>query len=223
MPENKLTKFYAILRKRNGHQHWWPGETPFEVIIGAILTQSCSWTNVETAIGNIKRADALSPLVLERMPLAALGKLVRPTGYYKQKAKKIKSFLAYFKTYRYSIKSLRKRSMPELRGELLGVWGIGPETADSILCYALDKPAFVIDAYTRRLLFRLGLTAEDASYDTLQRFCIERVPVSRAVYNDFHAQIVVHCKAFCRTVPKCVECPLRSALCLYPNKRQTPR
>lgn len=209
MPLRSPLVIYRILRSAYGHQHWWPGDTPFEIMLGAILTQSCAWSNVELAIANIKKAKALSPSKLLVMQRSRLATLIRPSGYFNQKAKKIRAFLTYFqKRFGMNIRAMKKRPTAELRDELLAVWGIGKETADSMLCYALDRPVLVIDAYTRRLFHRLGHTADDASYDVLQTFLTSRLPRSAALYNDLHAQIVIHCKEICRTKPKCSICIL---------------
>ncbi len=215
MPVSTPRIIYRVLRSHYGHQHWWPGDTPFEIILGAILTQSCSWSNVEKAIMNIKHVRALSPKTLIAMPLSRLASLVRPSGYFNQKAKKIRAFLSFFSAqYGSSIARMKKKRLAPLREELLSIWGVGKETADSILCYALSKPALVIDAYTRRLFHRLGHTAEDASYDELQDYLTARLPRSTALYNDFHAQVVIHCKDVCRTKPKCDRCTL-SKICRW--------
>jgi endonuclease III related protein len=202
---------YGSLLLRYGRQHWWPADTPFEVCIGAILTQSTSWTNVERAIGNLKAAGLLSPEGIGGTPKERLSALIRPSLYHNVKARKLHEFVAFLGRYG-SVQDMRARPLPELRDELLEVWGIGPETADSILLYALGKPTFVVDAYTRRVVSRLGLLAEDATYQQMKAFFESNLPRSAPRYNEYHALIVRHGKDVCKTKPRCGECCLR-AMC----------
>lgn len=208
--KKKLLKIYNLLYDHFGPQHWWPGETPFEVIIGAILTQSANWSNVELAIANLKRAKVLSPKALYTINNRRLEKLIRPSGYFRAKAKKVKAFVRHLmKNYNGSLKRMFKKSIPELRKELLSVYGIGPETADSIICYAANKPTFVIDAYTIRMGHRAKLFKTD-DYDEVKAFFEDNLPARLKLFNEYHALIVALGKYYCRpTRPGCRRCPLR--------------
>lgn len=205
-----LLEIYRILRSHFGYRHWWPGQTPFEVMIGAILTQNTSWANVEKAIGNLKQRNLLDPQKMAGLELNELALLIKPSGYFNQKALKLKAFLDFFLAppVSGSIKKMRKIPLEKMRQCLLGVKGIGPETADSILLYALNKPVFVVDAYTRRILSRLGLVPEKTSYEDLQKFFEQNLPKSIRLYNDYHAQLVELGKTYCRKKPLCKNCPL---------------
>src|SRR5450759_986140 len=166
--EQQLTDIYARLYARFGAQRWWPGDSAFEVIVGAILTQNTAWTNVEKAMTNLKRARLLHPARMHRATTARLARLIRPSGYFNLKAKKLKAFTRYlFAAHRGNLARLFRLDTATLRAELLAVYGIGPETADSIILYAARQPIFVIDAYMRRVCARLGLARDDASYDEL--------------------------------------------------------
>lgn len=213
LPEIKppaLKAVYRVLRKAHGHQHWWPGDSPYEVMIGAILTQNTAWTNVEKALANLKNAGVLSARSMRRMPLKRLAALIRPAGYPNLKAARLKNFLLFYeREYGSSIRNMRAETTPVLRARLLSVHGIGPETADAIALYAAQKPAFVIDAYTRRIFSRHGLFAEGESYDAWRTLFMKALPRSRALFNDFHAQIVLLAKRYCRASrPLCEGCPL---------------
>jgi len=212
---NPIARFFAVLLRRYGPQHWWPADTPFEVIVGAILTQSTAWTNVEKAIANLKRAGMLSARGLEALPEADLARLIRPSGYYNQKAKKLKVFLEYLRRrHRGSLARMFRLPASQLRGELLELHGIGEETADSILLYAGGRPAFVVDAYTRRIARRHGLieassSRHPASYHDIQALFERHLPRRAAVYNEFHALLVETGKRHCfRRDPQCAGCPL---------------
>jgi len=205
-----LLRVYHKLRKTFGHQSWWPGETPFEVMIGAILTQNTSWTNVEKAIRNFKKAGLLSFLKMKKLSHGRLAQLIRPAGYYNVKADRIRSFLRFFQLkYQGSVLKMRKEDLPTARENLLRVKGIGPETADSILLYALDKPVFVIDAYTKRIFSRHRLAKAGDSYDEWKGIFEKALPAKTSLFNDYHAQIVRLAKEFCRTRPRCEGCPLK--------------
>ncbi|MBI4126467.1 MAG: endonuclease III domain-containing protein [Deltaproteobacteria bacterium] len=206
---NKLLEAYRLLSDSFGPRHWWPAETPFEVMVGAILTQNTNWKNVEKAIENLKKAQVLSPQKLYNLPPTTLAKLIQPAGYFRVKAKRLRHFLKYFlETYGGDVKKMEAGSLEKLRAELLGVNGIGPETADSILLYALNKPIFVIDAYTKRVLNRHGLCAEDDGYEELQNIFMDNLKPDVSLYNEYHALVVEVGKEFCRTTPKCSQCPL---------------
>lgn len=205
----ELPEVYRVLRTAFGHQRWWPGETPFEVMIGAILTQNTAWTNVEKAIANLRKNGQLSFRALCRLPASRIAKMIRPAGYFNVKARRLKCFVEFLaRECGGDLSLLRSQPMPVLREKLLGVNGIGPETADSILLYALEKKSFVIDAYTRRIFSRHGLMAEDEPYEAWRAALMRALPSSRGLYNDYHAQIVQTAKTFCRKKPRCGECPL---------------
>lgn len=194
-----------------GEQHWWPGEGPFEVLVGAVLTQSTNWRNVEKAIANLKKAGVLNVENLAEMPEAQTAAMVRPSGYYHVKAKKLKSLCSWLKTrFGGRLDRLFALETAELRKELLGVYGIGAETADSIILYAAGKPVFVVDAYTRRILGRLRLGPGDDSYTALQTYFMNNLPHDAGLFNEFHALLVRHGKEVCRkSAPLCSECCLK--------------
>lgn len=202
-------RIYETMHRHGGHQRWWPADSPFEVMVGAILTQNTSWSNVEKAILNLKRAKVLTPQKLNQAPPKKLLEWLRPSGFFNIKAKRLKSFLAYFKNrYRFSLGRMKKIELSQLRQELLRVKGIGPETADSILLYALGRPVFVIDAYTRRVFSRHGLIQPDLPYEEIRKWFEANLPSSKELFNDYHAQIVRVGKYFCRKTPDCSKCPL---------------
>jgi endonuclease-3 related protein len=204
-----LTDIYRRLLDRFGPQHWWPAEEPFEVIVGAILTQSAAWGNVEKAMANLKKAEALSSAKLRRLQLPKLAKMVHPCGYYNAKALKLKSFAFWLGNhYNDDLDSLFAVDTDDLRQQLLSVHGIGRETADSILLYAAGKPVFVIDAYTRRILSRIGLVPAKDSYGGYQAFFMEHLPPDAAMFNEYHALLVRLGKDFCRRRPLCPQCCL---------------
>ncbi len=205
-----LQQFYAALYEALGPQHWWPARTRFEVIVGAILTQSTAWVNVEQAITNLRRARLLTPRALEGVPLARLARLIRPSGYFRQKAKKLKEFVRFLrKNFSGSLNPMFRRPTGELREMLLGVHGIGPETADSILLYAGGHPLFVVDAYTKRILLRHGLTNQKASYEEIRQVFERNLPRDPKLYNEYHALLVQVGKNWCRPrVALCDQCPL---------------
>ncbi len=204
-----LTEIYDKMFARFGPQHWWPGGTPFEVMVGAILTQNTNWGNVEKAIGNLKRRGVLEARKLLKLPPAQLAELIRPAGYFNIKTQRLRNFLSYFvETYGGDVGRMRKRPVATLREELLAVKGIGRETADSILLYALEKPIFVIDAYTHRALSRHFLITEEADYDEMQQLMMSSFPEDTAHYNEYHALLVRIGKEFCKPKPQCENCPL---------------
>jgi endonuclease-3 related protein len=204
-----LPDIYRKLFKRFGPQHWWPAGEPFEVIVGAILTQSTAWTNVEKAITNLKAAGKLSSRALRDMPLTELAALIRPSGYYNVKARKLKAFTAWFgQRYNNSLNKMFSGDTALLRKELLDIYGIGDETADSILLYAGNKPVFVIDAYTRRIIDRLGLSPQNNSYAAYQSLFMSNLPPDAALFNEYHALFVRLGKDFCRKQPLCEKCCL---------------
>ena len=205
-----LSEMFDRLFQYYGPQHWWPGETPFEVMVGAILTQNTNWRNVEKAINNLKSASALDPVVMLELSDAHLAALIKPAGYFNVKTQRLKNFVQFLQqNYQGSIEDMRDSPTQQLREDLLSVKGIGPETADSILLYALQHPIFVIDAYTYRVLTRHFLMHEDAAYEEMQEFFVDHVPAEEAHYNEFHALLVSVGKDFCRPKPQCELCPLQ--------------
>ncbi|MDP3921391.1 MAG: endonuclease III domain-containing protein [Candidatus Omnitrophota bacterium] len=209
-----LARVYRTMRRINGHQNWWPGETSFEVIVGAILTQNTAWTNVEKAIANLKTAKKLSPCALKEMTHSSLARLIRPAGYFNVKAKRLKCFIDYlFLRYKGSLNRMFAVNGSKLREELLAVNGIGPETADSILLYAAGKAHFVIDTYTKRVFSRHHLHKLEADYHEWQSLFVAALPKSVPLFNDYHAQIVNVAKDYCKArVAHCEKCPLRTYL-----------
>lgn len=210
MRPKDLHAVYRKLFEAAGHQNWWPGESPFEIMVGAILTQNTAWTNVEKAIANLKKEKLLSPAAMDRADEKQLARAIQPSGFFNIKTRRLKNFLAYLKgRYSYSIERMRKEPMDRLRTELLAVNGIGPETADSILLYALGKTAFVIDAYTRRIFSRHGLMDSALGYEEWRSLFEKALPSETPLFNDFHAQIVLLAKRYCRSRQvDCRRCPL---------------
>jgi len=206
-----LLQIFDLLRSSYGPQHWWPGDSPFEVIVGAVLTQNTAWHNVAQAIANLKREGLLQPAALLQAEPDAVKALLAPAGYYNIKYDRLMSLLRFLDGYGTDLERLRSLPLEGLRAGLLEVKGVGPETADSILLYALQRPVFVVDAYTRRLFSRLGYGwMEAASYDQVQGFFMEALSPDTALYNEFHALIVVHSKDTCKKRPLCEGCCLRS-------------
>jgi len=208
MPE-KLALMYKKLYVSFGPQHWWPGETPFEVAVGAILTQNTNWSNVEKAIANLKKDKGLNLRALHDMSHDRLASLLRPAGYFNIKAKRLKNFISFLITeYQGSMSRMAKEDLRSIRKKLLAVNGIGPETADSIILYALEKPVFVIDAYTKRVLSRHNILEHDASYDAFQSLFHSKLRENIRLFNEYHALFVRLAKENCRTKPLCRGCPL---------------
>lgn len=210
-PEVKeiLMELYKRLFFAFGPQGWWPAESPFEVFVGAILTQNTSWRNVEKAIANLKGKGALVPEIIYEMPLEELEDLIKPSGFYKVKAKRLKEAVAFLiREFKGRMDLMAKAPLQELRSKLLEVKGIGEETADSILLYACDKPIFVVDAYTKRILSRHEITKDSSSYRELQRLFMDALPKDVALYKEYHALLVRLGKSFCRPKPRCEGCPL---------------
>lgn len=208
---DKLLNLFNKLRSEYGSQAWWPAETPFEVIIGAILVQSTAWRNVVKAIRNLREAGLLTPPKLAAISQSQLEELVRPSGYFRVKAKKLRAFLTHLEIHHgYRLDSLFAAEVFALKKELLSIYGIGNETADSIILYAAEKPIFVIDSYTQRLLSRLGWIAGNYDYDKLQSIFMNALPHDVRLYNEFHALIDRHSSRICRKTPHCQVCALRS-------------
>ena len=206
-----LQEFYAELHRAYGPQHWWPGESPTEIVIGAILTQNTNWKNVEKAIAQLRSAGLIDWAALRDIEIELLAELIRPAGYYNVKAKRLKSFVAWlWERYEGDLARLRDVPLERLREELLSVNGIGRETADSILLYALERPSFVVDAYTARLARRHRLIDEDADYERLKALFEDALPVDVSLFNEYHALIVAVGKRHCKSRAQCAGCPLEA-------------
>jgi len=206
----RINSFYKELYKRYGPQGWWPGHSALECILGAILTQNTSWTNAEKAIENLKKENLISMDKLALINADELAGLIRPSGYYNQKALKIKRFISFVvKNYGASLERMLYGDTYELRKELLGIKGIGPETADTILLYAGRLPVFVIDAYTYRVLSRHGLVPEETTYGEMQELFTDSLPKDPVIFNEYHALLVKVGKEHCKKrAPVCEGCPL---------------
>ena len=205
-----LLQIYNMLNGHFGNLQWWPGESPFEVIVGAILTQNTTWRNVETAIANLKSKNLLDPKRLFKTRDDILASLIRPSGYYRVKTKRLKAFLTFLNDgYHDSLDRLFAEELWVLREKLLTVRGIGEETADSILLYAGQKPIFVVDAYTRRILQRHDFISSETSYADIQSLFMTNLPPSAPLFNQYHALLVNTGKQFCtKKYSRCTECPL---------------
>jgi len=202
-----LKDIYKTLLNHFGSQNWWPAETPFEVIVGAILTQNTAWKNVEKSINLLKQKGLLLPEPLLSMADEELAAYIKSSGFYNLKAKRLKNFLAFFQRYNFDLDILRET--PSLREKLLSIEGIGKETADSIMLYAMNIPVFVVDAYTKRIFFRLGfINSEDASYDDVQHLFHTSLTRDVKIFNEYHALIVEMAKSYCKKKPCCNGCPL---------------
>ena len=188
-----------------GQQHWWPADSAFEMMVGAILTQNTNWQNVEKAITQLKAVDALDAQTMLDMDEARLRELIHPSGFFRQKAARLRLLCSF---YLEQGREQGIKNLPDARASLLSLNGIGPETADSMLLYALGTPVFVVDAYTRRIFARLGLTAADATYSELQEYFHAQLDKDVSLYKEFHALIVQHAKHYCRVKPLCTHCPL---------------
>jgi endonuclease-3 related protein len=213
-PQPALRTYYDTLFAAHGPQHWWPARTPFEVIVGAILTQNTSWANVEPCMESLRREKLLTVRAIEAVPSAHLAGLIRSSGYFRQKAKKLKAFVGFLRdAYQGSLSKMFRAPTPALREQLLAVHGIGPETADAILLYAGNHAVFVVDAYTRRMLERHGLTETEQRYEDIRQLFERSLPPDAALYNEFHALIVHTGKHYCRARnPRCDECALNFLL-----------
>jgi endonuclease III related protein len=204
-----LDSIYKLMFKRFGPQHWWPGDGRYEIMVGAILTQNTNWTNVTKAIDNLKRAKALSPAAIHATDVDALAELIRPAGYYNVKAKRLKNFNEWLMgRCDGDLKHLDRIEFEVLREELLTVSGVGRETADSMLLYALDRTTFVVDAYTARIFFRHFVIDADADYELIKEICEQSLPADRQFFNEYHALLVRTGKDFCKPKALCKGCPL---------------
>ncbi len=213
----KLLRVYAKLRAHYGAPNWWPAESKWEVMVGAILTQNTSWKNVEKALANLKRAAALEPERVHAMEIEQLTELIRSAGFTTSKPQRLKRLAEFFLSqYKGNAHTLRGGDLYTLRAQLLALNGIGPETADAILLYAAEQPIFVVDAYTRRIMARMGIgdIEHNASYDELQNLFMTHLPHEVTLFNEFHALLDLHAKYTCtKRAPRCTECPL-TRMCL---------
>ncbi|HLA00021.1 MAG TPA: hypothetical protein VJZ24_00115 [Thermodesulfovibrionales bacterium] len=206
---NKIIEIYHKLYHAFGSQHWWPGDSPFEIAVGAILTQNTNWANVEKAIASLKNKRALSAKGIHEMKTEKLALFIRPAGYFNVKARRLKAFIHFLiNDYHGSMGRMKNEKLDTLRTKLLNVHGIGPETADSILLYALDNPVFVIDAYTKRALSRHSVINHDESYERIQDLFHETLKRDTELFNEYHALFVRLGKTYCRKKPLCDGCPL---------------
>ncbi len=208
-----LMKYYDAMRSRFGHRAWWPGDSPLEVCVGAVLTQNTSWKNVEKAMDNLRAASALDLMKIYRMSHDELAQIIRPAGYYNVKARRLRNFVDHVvERHGADTGSLFSSTIESIREELLSINGVGPETADSIILYGARKPIFVVDAYTRRILERHGLVDKGVDYYSAQQMFHDLLQPDTALYNDFHAQIVAVGHHYCKPKPTCDDCPLQSFL-----------
>ncbi|MHC5084254.1 MAG: endonuclease III domain-containing protein [Planctomycetota bacterium] len=211
MSRQTLLDIYTRLYERYGPQDWWPGDTAFEIVVGAILTQNTNWKNVEKAITNLKSAGCLAPEKLNALPIQKLAELIRPAGYFNIKAQRLKHFLDWlFEKYDGRLESLEALPLSTLREQLLGVKGIGPETADSICLYGFGKPVFVVDTYTARIFGRHGMVEAPSGYEQIQDLFHGDLENDAVLFNEFHALIVRVGKEYCKPKPACDGCPLES-------------
>lgn len=206
-PRATILQVYRKLHIAHGPQHWWPGDSAFEIMVGAVLTQNTAWTNVEKAIANLKNAKALVPEAIVKAPHRQLAGWLKPSGYFNIKAKRLKAMCRWL-VEQGGVRKLAKLSTHDLRAALIAVYGIGPETADDIVLYAFNRPVFVIDAYTRRIFSRLGLIKGDEGYETLRHLFEKKLKPNVLLFNEYHALIVKHSKDICRKKPLCSSCCL---------------
>ncbi len=217
MEADELLKVYQQLLDHYGAQHWWPAETPFEVMVGAILTQNTSWSGVEKAIANLRSAQSLSPEAILALPHAELGELIRPSGYFNLKSRRLQNFCDWYQQHRDQVGGMNTE---KLRTSLLGINGVGLETADDILLYAFERPVFVVDTYTRRLFERVGWLSGGERYEeirTMVEDCVKGRDAADRIrlFNELHGLIVIHAKHHCKKRPECEDCPLHTS-CRYP-------
>jgi len=211
--EQRLLSIFKSLLSSFGRRNWWPGETELEIIVGAILTQNTSWKNVEKAINNMKARGVLDIDALQLISNKDLGEIIKSSGFYKQKSDRLKRIINMLHDYYdKSIDKLKLIDTHHLRNLLLNINGIGPETADSILLYALNRPIFVVDAYTKRFLKNHRLFNGDWKYNDIQQYFMSNLPPDTYLFNEFHALIVYLCQTYCKKVPECCSCPLGKEL-----------
>ena len=210
---DRLNEIYELLLEAYGPQHWWPAESPLEVLVGAVLTQNTNWQGVEKAMASLKLHNLLNPHKLQAIPTEDLARLIKPAGYYNLKARRLKNLIAFVtEAYSGDLETMGQAETGQLRKELLAVNGVGPETADSILLYALQKPVFVVDTYTYRVMNRHGLVGEQVSYDELQGLFTQHLPLDKTLFNQYHALLVRVGKLHCQRKPRCQGCPLEPLL-----------
>lgn len=208
--KEKLLFVCNCLAEYFGPLHWWPADTPFEVVIGAFLTQNTAWRNVEQAIAALKQVVPLTPQALVDLQPERLEALIRPAGFFRQKAQRLQLFSAYLlERHQGDLGAMLGGVLPQVRQTLLSLKGVGPETADAILLYAGQRPSFVVDAYTRRLLKRFGILQGDEGYEQIRNLFMDNLPHQVDLFNEYHALIVEQCKTFCRKRPLCESCPLK--------------
>lgn len=208
-----LERFYRLMSGHFGPTGWWPGGSAFEIAVGAVLVQNTAWRNVEKAIATLKRRRLLSPKAILAAPVSELEEALVPAGYFRVKTARLRSFCEFLVSrYGGSMARLARTPLPELRRELLAVHGIGHETADDIILYACHQPVFVVDAYTRRILARHGLTDPDIGYEALRKYFERRLPPDVPLYQEYHGLLVMTGNRYCRRKPRCEECPLRETL-----------
>jgi endonuclease-3 related protein len=205
---------YKQLFDHYGPQNWWPADSQIEVIIGAILTQAVNWSNVEKAISNLKEANLVNLKKLKEVKEKRLAELIKPSGYYNMKAKKLKSFVSYLDdNYDLNLNKFNKGKPETIRKKLIDIYGIGPETADSIMLYAFNQSKFVIDTYTKRIISRIGYTSEDVSYDKLKALFEKNLENDAKLFNEYHSLLVKHAKEHClKSSPLCIKCPLNKII-----------
>jgi len=210
MHNPRLMQIFSSLASHFGPLHWWPAESPFEVVVGAILTQNTAWRNVEQAIARLRAAGALTPEAIASLAPRELEEHIRPAGFFRQKAERLQLFVRHLAArHDGDLAGMLSGSLAQVRTELLALKGVGPETADSILLYAGGRPSFVVDAYTRRLFSRLGLLRGDEGYEAIRSLFMDALPAEVDLFNEYHALIVEACKVFCRKrAPLCSPCPL---------------
>lgn len=209
---DRLLRMYEALFAHFGPQDWWPAETPLEMMVGAVLTQNTNWGNVEKALANLKRENLLDVERLHRLRPEVLAERIQPAGYFRVKTKRLQNLIRFImEEYAGEVDRLLEEDTEALRSGLLGVNGIGPETADSILLYAASRPVFVVDTYTHRILFRHDLAEDQASYEDMQGLFQDSLPEDVALFQEFHALIVSAGKTYCRKTPRCEPCPLRDS------------
>ena len=210
---DKLNEIYELLLEAYGPQNWWPAESPLEVMLGAVLTQNTNWLGVEKAIANLKHKNLLNPDKLQALATEDLARLIKPAGYFNLKARRLKNLIEFVaEAYSGDLETMGQTETGQLRKELLAVNGVGPETADSILLYALERPVFVVDTYTYRVMNRHGLVGEQVSYDELQELFTQHLPLDISLFNQYHALLVRVGKLHCQPKPCCQECPLEPLL-----------
>jgi len=212
--KNRLLELFHQLQEEHGNLRWWPADTPFEVALGAILTQATAWRNVEKALDNLKAADAFTPEKIHAIPNDTLEDLLHPSGYFRVKTKKVRALVAHIVERPFDV--MFNQNVSELRKELLSIYGVGPETADSIILYAAEKPSFVVDTYTYRLFSRLGWVEGNFHYERLRALFMDNLPHDVNLFNEYHALIVRHGARVCKKTPVCEACCLQS-MCEYNN------